>query len=646
MSLIELCKLAYEQLPAECIVRAFGVEYVHLSPPEGGDLYLTRFGWPYAVQLLPENWFTDQWYAKKGEKLPGSTSQVYHVRSKVVDRKSADLVVKFSRVAQEVPLVVCTTFPDDVAQEIVAAARFNSPMEEFGLVMELRRGVYGATDKRVFTQRPLAIYAPPGEFKLWRLGRDESRFYRHSRSLAENQEQEIKAIELDIRRQYVLLYGWINGEDAEQATKAGNINQEELLQLSLRVTDETEQKGFRVLDQKPRHFILRNRRKDGKLMRRNGQDLSYSLIDFELLQRTPEHQRLFKIRQNQRYRKLQTSNKEISEIPSSSHVKQVNIIGIDYIFGPTQDGGFLWVVGRDPQLFDYFVPDRWRRTPRIKLSPHTEVYRTHTRDSINLVYRRSHVGSRPQVDPLSETGRRMRDHGYNSPFEIIAIAERLRCLGICTTHPRAIYRTSHKSTQGAYLRDPGRIESHANIIMPKGFEGCALLPDYDYYTIWDQFLGVELEKETDSRRSLDLRQAEESGILNSQEREAIIYQMENIMISSDHSDRFFPEIELSVYINEHDQLIRNSADQIETTACVDTLMAYELGLIDDETYRSLFKKLDARLHSADFEKLDHKGGHLLLTMDQNGLFHRDTDGTLKTTLCNMEFVRALYRPLL
>ena len=45
-------------------------------------------------------------------------------------------------------------------------------------------------------------------------------------------------------------------------------------------------KGFRVLDTKPNHIILR-RRRDGSLLRRHGK-LVYAMVDFELLQRTPE----------------------------------------------------------------------------------------------------------------------------------------------------------------------------------------------------------------------------------------------------------------------------------------------------------------------------------------------------------------------
>ena len=70
---------------------SFGVDYCHIVPPAGGDLYVTRYGWPYVSQLLPENWYDDKWYVTHGERLPGATGNVYRVSSKPVDGRSADL---------------------------------------------------------------------------------------------------------------------------------------------------------------------------------------------------------------------------------------------------------------------------------------------------------------------------------------------------------------------------------------------------------------------------------------------------------------------------------------------------------------------------------------------------------------------------
>ncbi len=91
--------------------------------------------------------------------------------------------------------------------------------------------------------------------------------------------------ELDLKREYVTIYEWLKGIDCEAAFEAGLVSEDEMKQMTARVTADLATNGFLVLDNKPRHYILRQRRRDGSLIRR-GPDraLSYGLIDFELLQ--------------------------------------------------------------------------------------------------------------------------------------------------------------------------------------------------------------------------------------------------------------------------------------------------------------------------------------------------------------------------
>ena len=86
---------------------------------------MTKNGIPLIEQMKPENWFETQWFRANREKLRG-TSTVYKVTSKKVNNKSAELIVKWSRVGQHVPLE--TKVIDDVLN-----AEFNSPFEEFSL---------------------------------------------------------------------------------------------------------------------------------------------------------------------------------------------------------------------------------------------------------------------------------------------------------------------------------------------------------------------------------------------------------------------------------------------------------------------------------------------------------------------------------
>lgn len=640
-----LQSLPFDELPPEARVRAFGVDYCHLVPPEGGDLYVTQFGWPFVRQLLPENWYAKKWYVDHGEKLAGATGSVYRVHSKPVDGKSADLVVKFSRVAQEISIVVETSFPEEVDYETIAAARFNSPMEEFGLVFELRRSASSRSHPRILTQKPLAIFAPPEEFKLWQLGRKQTWFQKHRRLLADDQEKEVKAIELDIRRIYVLLYGWIKGRDAEQYFEAGEISQQELYELTVRVIKELAQSGFRVLDNKPKHFILRQRRQDGQILSRDGRSPTYALVDFEFLQRTPEYQKHFKAVQRERYWQLQSATAQQPAIPSASSLKRVEIFGVDYIHGSAADGGRLWVVGSNPDLFDYFLADRWRRTPRVKLSPSSEVYHTRTRDNIHVVYRRSRVGTRPRVDPLTEDGKRIRDHGYNSPFEEVLLADRLRHLGVSTTWARAVYRTSHRSTESSYLRDVRRYEEHAGLMTPGSNPEPILQPDFDYYTIWDYFRGSDPERGWTGERWMDLEQARERRLVTESESREAIWRAQELLRNLDLENDALDEYEFAVHLDDDGQMLRDDRGEMDVTFGIDAMTAYETGLVGDNAYTRIIEGLQGKLRAADCEKLDLKGSHLLLSLGLNGRFRVGRDGEPAVTLCNFEFVRGLYRPI-
>src|SRR4029077_16552873 len=91
-------------------------------------------------------------------------------------------------------------------------AEFNSPFEEFALVMELRASSTGASRPHIFTKRPLAIYVPAGQLEPWQTGRLESKI---AAMLARHPEAQ-----LDMLRRYVLLYGWIKGLNAVQAVQA------------------------------------------------------------------------------------------------------------------------------------------------------------------------------------------------------------------------------------------------------------------------------------------------------------------------------------------------------------------------------------------------------------------------------------------
>ena len=191
-------------LPAPCnAMSLLGVDYFHLKTGDGGDLYLTGFGLPFWKNLLPENWYAREWFEAKRERLEG-TSTVYKVPTRPVAGRVLHLVVKWSRVGESVPL-------DTFTVNKFIHAEFNSPFEEFSLLMELRRGEVGPVAIRIRTQLPLAIYVPSERLQLWQTGRSEDKIRakvaRHP------------GVEIDILRQYVVLFGWIKGSDAVETAE-------------------------------------------------------------------------------------------------------------------------------------------------------------------------------------------------------------------------------------------------------------------------------------------------------------------------------------------------------------------------------------------------------------------------------------------
>ncbi|WFB34775.1 hypothetical protein P3T73_11450 [Kiritimatiellota bacterium B12222] len=275
--------LSFAKIPIEYHIQSFGVPYIRNPDAEGGFLYVTRWGWHHLSHLRPENWFTNKRFVKEGTRLRGSTGTVYYFPSHPEKAAPLDLLVKVSRIAEDVPGKMAGEFPELSRR---TDASFNSPFEEFGLVEELRSSEFGPSELHVRTKRPMAIYCAPKDLPDWQLGRVKSDFHNHLRMMETDQASEPEGMKIHLleHRQYFSLYAWVPGLDAQAAMEQGLMSVSELEALSLRVNAELAEKGFRILDNKPKHIILRQR-PNGELIRYHGK-LIYVQIDFELLQRT------------------------------------------------------------------------------------------------------------------------------------------------------------------------------------------------------------------------------------------------------------------------------------------------------------------------------------------------------------------------
>ncbi len=450
-----------------------GVEYKHLTLENGDELYLTEYGRPLEQFLLPENFYPDEpWFLRHSEKLRG-TSCIYRVKTKKIKGRRIDFVLKWNRMGQDVPGVL--------EDSDLLYVEFNSPFEEFAYVMELR-GTSFESPGWIMTHKPLAIYMPAGEVELDLLGRSTYKM----KSLVSKHHD----VELNINRSYAMIYEWVKGIDVVQACREGLLSEKQMEELTLQSRERLKRKGFEVADSKPHHLILRKKGERSFLRDRSG-DMVYALVDFELLKRTREREEELRMRKRRIYLEKQAhrfEERDISTFPPQ--LKRVEIMGVDYVYGNVEaTGGRLWVVGKDPSLFDYFLPEKWRKTPRIKLSVLDQVYRTTTTDNIHLIWRVSRVGEVPDMDPLQPASERIIDHGYNSPFEEVALANHLSSEGVPTTYPRAIYMASSKARLHDNIIDDARYETHKKWTTP---DGRPVLEKYhDYIIFWGFWNGPD-----------------------------------------------------------------------------------------------------------------------------------------------------------
>lgn len=502
---------------SKSLINLLGVVYAHTKTSNDGDMYFTRHGLPYSDVLEIENWYEKEWFETHRERLSG-TSAVFKVPTREIDGRRLKLVVKNSRVGEDVPLDTHTLY------EFINA-EFNSPWEEFSLVIEMRESDFGPRDITIKTQRPLAIYVPPERLQLWQTGRSRSKINKIT--------QRHLGINLDILKQYKLIYQWIEGLNIVEAFKEIGIPDEDLdlllKPITAKVIADLDAKGFVVADMKPSHIIIgeghvARMRKLGREIKGNGDPRQsgylrslideghYSVVDYELLLRTAAHEGEVKYRRRHTY--LDDQRDRFSEAPLPPFLIQDEIFGVPYVHGHVEStDGLLWVVGRNPHLFDYFLPERWRRTPCQPLSPNHEVFYTVTKDNVHVVWKTSRVGEKPQPGEGGEHEALIDEYGFNSPFEEFAVAHFLSNNGVPTVYVRAIYMTGSEKIEP--VTDPRHYESHRRIL---GFDHRPVLrEDRNYITIRGYYNGPDpwvATHEGQLYKPFDLERAAGGGILS------------------------------------------------------------------------------------------------------------------------------------
>ncbi len=465
--------------PEATFLRILGVNYVHLNTPDGGDLYVTEHGVPFIRQLDPNNWYEETWFKQHRQRLIG-TSTVYKVPTRPIDHAvpSIDMVVKWSRVGQDVAL-------DTFTLQRNTNAEFNTPFEEFARVEELRHGEQGPANIHILTQKPLAIYVPPEQMQPWQTGRSKEKI------LAKKARH--PGVEIDVLRAYIMLYAWIDGINAIDAVQQYSYDiedqQKQLEELTNRVDRELGAKGFVVADHKPTHVILRLH--NGSLLRGRDGRIVYAIVDYELLARTADYEDSVRAAKRREY--LLRQHDRFKPRPASAypeHLKPARILDVDYVFGRAESThGTLWVVGNDPELFHYFLPERWRTDQQVRLSDTGQTYYAQTKDRTHLVWKVSRVGEFPPGSLAAFGYKNVLLQGYNSPFEEFSLALKMASKGVKAVYPRAIYMTASPGEVSGTVLDDRRFVRMRPVLSPAG---TPIMPmNHDYVTIWGYWRGLE-----------------------------------------------------------------------------------------------------------------------------------------------------------
>jgi len=562
--------------PHKALVNVLGVVYLHTKTEDGGDLYLTRFAEQHQEHLAIRNWYEESWFEKHRVKLLG-TSTVYRVPTRQIDGVHLDLVVKHNRMGEDVPINTHTL------QEFTNA-EFNSPWEEFALVMEMGDKLLTQRVEWVKVQRPLAIYVPPQRMQLWQSGRSRSKINR------------IRArhpgIDLDILKQYKLVYEWIRGKNIVEVFTRIKVDPTDLVHhlqtLQKKALADLTRKGYLMADMKPEHVIIEE--EDCKRIEEAGNgggagaaeqqvDLvyqlmdtgKYSVIDYELLFRTPEHDD--RVKASRRHSYLDDMKDRFEPAPLPSHLLRTEIFDVPYVFGHAEStGGRMWVVGRNGRLFDYFLPERWRRTPSLSLSDANEVFYTVTKDNIHLVWKTSRVGEIPHDSKFTHADIGMiKRRGINSPFEEAALSQALNELGIHATHIRAIYMTG----------------------------------------------SLKVELSGDSRKYQTHREVRDSD--------------GEPVLAAEHN-----YISIQGYYNGPDDWVAEHEGELLTP--MDLAKAVRKGIIDDGRARELLERVHARLLEAGYDGSLIKLNDLLITLNAQGGIVKERSGEPDVIICNFEVI--------
>jgi hypothetical protein len=226
----------------------------------------------------------------------------------------------------------------------------------------------------------------------------------------------------------------------------------------------------------------------------------------------------------------------------------------------------LWVVGKNARLFDYFLPERWRKTPSLRLSDTKEVFYTITKDNIHLVWKTSLVGESPSGRDEGGYDSKVSRFGINSPFEEFSISHTLNQIGIPSVYVRAIYMTG--STKIEPSNDLRKYETHQNILDPDG--NPILQENHNYITIRGYYNGPDhwvAEHESSLFIPIDLSEAPSKGILGESQCQRRLDKVKEKLAKAGYDGSLLKTNDLLLAVGNKGELMKNNAGEPEVIIC-------------------------------------------------------------------------------
>jgi hypothetical protein len=388
-------------------------------------------------------------------------------------------------------------------------------------------------------------------------------------------------IDLDILKQYKLVYEWIPGKNLIELFEHIKLDLPDVVHhlkaMQARALEDLCAKGYLMADMKPEHVIIDA--EDCERIERSGsadqqvglvqqimQAGRYSVIDYELLFRTPAHED--QVKSARRHCYLDDQRDRMKPMPLPSHLSRSEILGVPYLFGHAEStGGRMWVVGRNPRLFDYFLPERWRKTPSLSLSDDNEVFYTVTKDNIHLVWETSRVGEIPADRKYkAEDIEKIKQYGINSPFEEFAIAYDLNRLGIHAVYVRAVYSTGSVKVEPS--QDVRRFASHRPFL---DNEGSPVLDEqHNYITIRGYYNGPDEwvpEHEGSLLTPLDLAKAVRKGVITESQGRAYLDLVVARLRTAGYDGTLLKENDILLTVNEKGEIMPDRSGMPDLIIC-------------------------------------------------------------------------------